>query len=72
MATLQVTLPDAVVPRIRAAFGKLRGLTDVSGVPRDATGAEVEQEIRFYLKGIVNDVEGGALRNAVVVPDTGI
>jgi hypothetical protein len=72
MATLQITVPDAVVPRIRAAFGKLRGLVDGNGDPRDATVAEVEAEVKAYLKGIVLDVEGRVLKDAVVVPDTGL
>ena len=72
MATLSITVPDAVVPRIQSAFGKLRGLQDGNGDPRDATAAEVNTEIKGYLKGIVLDVEGRTLKDAVVVPDTGL
>jgi hypothetical protein len=72
MATLNITVPDAFVPRIRAAFGKLRGLVDANGDPRSATAAELEAEVKAYIKGIVIDVEGRVLKDAVVVPDTGL
>lgn len=73
MANLTIPVPDPFVPRIQAAFGKLRSLKEVDGItPRVATQAEVIEEVRQYMKGVVIDQEGAALKTAVVVPDTGI
>lgn len=74
MATLSIDVPDAFVPRIRAAFGKLRGLKDTQDppLPRDATVAEVIAEVKGYLKGIVLDQETAAAMAAITIPDTGL
>lgn len=51
MATLTITVPDAAVVRIRAAFG-------VAGRP--ATVAQVQDQVRDLIKARVIAVEGSA------------
>ena len=44
MATLTITVPDAVVPRIRTAFGH-----SVAGVWTDATVVEVQDATKVWI-----------------------
>lgn len=54
MATLNITVPDAVVPRIRDAFGH----NDlVTGVRIPATVSEVTDALKAYVKGVVLEYE---------------
>lgn len=57
MATLTITIPDAAVTRIRAAFGS--GTTP-------ATVQEVQLQIRDYIKSRVLDYEISSARDAAV------
>lgn len=54
MATLSVTIPDAVVPRIQAAFGHLDPITHLLVL---ATVADVQAAIKTHLKNRVTDFE---------------
>ncbi len=71
MPTISFTTSGTNASRVAAAFGKQLNLqtTDDPPVPRDATGAEVKQQVVQFIKGIVNAQEGTALRAAVVVPE---
>ncbi len=62
MATLSVTVPDAALPRIRAAFGHAESLLDPTWVP--ATAAEIQAWMRQQLKQRVIDYEGGIAADA--------
>ncbi len=52
MATLTITIPDASVTRVRAAFGHPASMTDPTWVP--ATTAEVQahvtEQINLYVR----------------------
>ena len=66
MATLSITVPDAVVPRIRTAMGH----TDPITLQRiDATVQEVQDAIKTFIKAQVinyeSGVEAATVRNAV-------
>lgn len=57
MAALQITVPDAQVPRARTAIGAILTLRDGNGALRDATAAEVSQFLADYLKASVLQYE---------------
>lgn len=48
MATISLTIPDAAVPRVLAAFGARFPYLDGQS-PRSATPAEVKEAIRKYV-----------------------
>lgn len=56
MATLTFTVPDAVVPRIKDAFGKVIG-----GVRVPATTQEVLDILKNYLHSGTADYEAGVM-----------
>ena len=56
MAQLTITIPDAAVPRIRRAFGRLNPLTNEWA---DATAAEVLEVIKTTIKSRVLEYELG-------------
>ena len=58
MADLIITVPDPVVPRVQAAFGKRQRLKDGNGDPRDATAEEVRQVLVGIIERVVITVEG--------------
>lgn len=51
MATMTITVNDAHVPRIQAAFGILLGLE------QDATAEEVRVHLIAYMKDVVDRIE---------------
>ena len=51
MATLEITIPDAVVPRIRLAVGRANAFAGQPIVP--ATVAQVQDACKQFLKGLV-------------------
>ena len=57
MAQLTITVPDAVVPRIRTAFGH-----DSESGWVLATVTELQAAIRGYVQSRVRDYEGAAAR----------
>jgi hypothetical protein len=57
MATLSITVQDALVPRIRAAIGRELGLESSPGVPRSATVAEVEAFVKRVVVEAVRNRE---------------
>ena len=57
MATISITIPDATVPRIRAAFGKWGTDPETLGTWVPATAAEVVAAIKEYAKNRVRDYE---------------
>lgn len=57
MANITFTVPDAVVPRIRAAFGR-------NGT--SATVAEVQAVLKSYIQGTVAQYEAGLLSASTV------
>jgi hypothetical protein len=57
MAVLSVTIPDAVVPRIREAFGHQDPNNPTVRIP--ATVADVQAAVKGYLKSRVIDFEIG-------------
>ena len=56
MATLSITVPDAVVPRIRTAMGHTDPITQVR---TDATLQEVQDAIKNFIKAQVINYESG-------------
>ncbi len=54
MATLTITVADALVPRIRTAFGHN---DPVTGVRILATVAEIQDELKALIKGRVLEYE---------------
>lgn len=69
MATLTLTINDADVPRLRAAFGLLLGLTNAQGQNRPATAAEVTDWLRGQLKRVVETQERQAEEQKIAVPE---
>lgn len=73
MATLTITTTSAQNTRILKAFGKQLNTQDVSDpanpVPRDATGAEVKQQVIQYIKRITQAQELKVKRDALTVSD---
>jgi hypothetical protein len=65
MATLSITVPDAVVSRIKAAFGSTDPLTGV----RSASSAQVVDAIKSYVKTTVQSYEA---REAAKTTDAAI
>lgn len=57
MPTITLTVDAANAQRIITALGRYRALTDAGGARRDATLAEVKQELATYLRTIVRDTE---------------
>jgi hypothetical protein len=59
MATLSITIPDAVVPRVRAAFAAQYDYRPVvDGQPNPETLAQfTARKIREYVKGVVKAAE---------------
>lgn len=66
MATISITVPDSVVPRIRTAFGHQEGSPPVWV---DATVVEVQDNIKVYVKAQVinheSTIAGMIKRNEV-------
>ena len=56
MATLEVTIPDTVVPRIRLAVGRANTPVGEPIVP--ATVTQVEDACKRFLKGLVTAQAG--------------
>lgn len=56
MANLTITVPDAVVPRIRTAMGHTDPITQVR---IDATLQEVQDAIKNFIKAQVINYESG-------------
>lgn len=56
MANLTITVPDAELPRIQAAFGQFLG-TQTAGVPRPATAGEIRAWIISQCINVVKGVE---------------
>jgi len=73
MATLTITTTSAQNARILKAFGRQINAQDVSDpenpVPRDATGAEVKQQVIQYIKRITQAQEMKVKRDALTVSD---
>lgn len=53
MASITITVPDRLVPRIRAALGR----TDLSGVRVPATVAELQDRLLSYIRAQVLEYE---------------
>lgn len=64
MATISITISAAHVNRARTAYGKYLNLTDGNGNPRDATAAEVKQDLINRVKQITFDQEDRAANEA--------
>ncbi len=62
MATLTITIPDANVTRVRAAFGHLQGTS--TWVP--ATTQEVQDALTTYLRRQVRSYEEGLAQQAAL------
>ena len=60
MASMTITVPDAVVPRLRQAFGRNDPSTG-NRIP--ATVAEIEAAIKSWTKGIVLEYETSVAAN---------
>lgn len=54
MATLSLTIPDNVVPRIRTAFGRFTGEPPIWTA---ATAAEIEAMLKNYIRSHVENYE---------------
>jgi hypothetical protein len=54
---IQVTVPDADVPRVEEAFGSILGLRDASGNPRSATSAEIDTATSQWVGQSTHDYE---------------
>ena len=62
MATLTINTTAAHAARVVAAFGLQQNLG------RDATAAEVKQQVIEFMKGVVFDQEDRVTKDAVVTP----
>ena len=66
MATLPITIPDANVPRVQAAFGHQAPPPGLEWIP--ATSAEVQAAITNWLRQYVRNYEE-ALASAEAIED---
>lgn len=69
MPSITLTLDAANASRVASAVGRVQGLFDGNGTPRDATLAEVKAYITDQLRRIVRDQERAA---AVAQAESGI
>lgn len=59
MAVLQISIPDAALPRVAAAFGALRSGATIPGAPapQPATQEEVRLALVQYVRQVVRQHE---------------
>lgn len=57
MASLTINVPDELVPRIRAAFGKWDNLDPTLRIP--ATAAELQAAIKAFVRATTLEFETG-------------
>ena len=60
MATLTITVPDTIVPRLRAAFGRENPAT---GGRIPATNEEIQATLKSWVKGITLEYETAQAAN---------
>lgn len=69
---LNLTLTNAEALRVARACGIKNGLRNAQGTQRDATEAEVEQDLGRYIKGYVRAIEAQEVADAAIAAVTDV